>query len=78
MSCGLSSTSPVWGKSLNQGSFDEIDDSLERENDPYISLKVDNNMIKLVARDYITEVVILALISFFYITMGTYLIHMVF
>ena len=49
-----------------------------QENDPSASLKVDNKMIKLVARGYITEGVILSLKSFFSVPKGTDDIRMVF
>ena len=49
-----------------------------RERDPYVSLNVANKMIKFVARGFITEVIILALISFFSVPKVTEDIHMVF
>ena len=49
-----------------------------QENDPSVSLKVFNNMDKLVARVYITEGVILAPTPFFYVPKETDDIRMVF
>ena len=49
-----------------------------RDNDPSVRLKKANKIGKLVARSYITEGVILALQSFFYVTMGTDDTRMVF
>ena len=49
-----------------------------RDKDPSISLKVVNNMRKLVSRGYITEGLILILTSFFAVPKVKYDIHMVF
>ena len=49
-----------------------------RENNPSVSIKVANKISKLVARGYITEVVILALTSFFTVPKVTDGIRMVF
>ena len=49
-----------------------------RDNDYSVSLKVDNKTSKLVARGYISEGVILALTSLFYVPKGKYDIRMVF
>ena len=41
-----------------------------RDNGPFVSLKVDKNMNKLVSRGYITKVVIIVLTSFFSLPLG--------
>ena len=45
---------------------------------PYVSLKVINNMINLVARGYITKVVILVMISLLFVPKVTDYIHVFF
>ena len=49
-----------------------------RENNPSVSIKVNDKMSKLVSRGYIIEVVILALASLLYVPKGTYDIRMEF